>query len=150
MPRLQQRSKMIKSATVFRRRDCHIVILVPEVTEGDNWTESTVKPYCLYEHGVGIREEWTHPFDTIARSKAMQLWQNRHSGNAGMHPHLLCSGDTPYWGGVAREGIVVCCSGFQQPLDRMVSGIVADILIGLAHDSWDISDGKKDSANFLN
>jgi hypothetical protein len=136
-------------SNLLRRQHCHIVILVPEVTEGDDWMKSTTSAHCLYEHSVGAESDWQHPFKDIARSKANQLWQGRSTGNFQTQFHLLCQGETLYWGGVAREGIVVTCSGFQEYFDRLIAGIVADTLIALALNNWDTSDDKKDVATFL-
>ena len=51
-------------------------------------------------------------------------------------PHLLFTGETPYWGGVKRRGIVVTCSGVQPWFDKMVSGMIADAMVALAYDAW--------------
>ena len=64
-------------------------------------------------------------------------------------PHLLFLGDTPYWGGVKREGIVVACSGVQPHFDRMIAGMVADGLIAMAYELWMTSEDKQEGASFL-
>ena len=35
-----------------------------------------------------------------------------------------------------RLGIVVTCSGLQPYIDKMIAGMVADMLITMAHEAW--------------
>jgi hypothetical protein len=113
---------------------CHIVILVPsgEVNSPSDYLNS----HLLYEKSFGNTGKWPHEFAEIARSKAYQLWQERNDGRTDCIPHLLMPGDTPWWGGVRREGIVVACSGFHPHFDKMFAGMVADTCIALAYDAW--------------
>ena len=83
------------------------------------------------------------------RCKAVQLWTGCNDGRAGVVPHLLFPGYTPYWGGVKRDGIVVACSGVQPWFDRMISGIVADTIIALAHDAYENDEERKSGVDFL-
>ena len=140
-------SRALRLATGGRFRDklvreqCHVVILVPAVegarTEDyPDWPDYPVSPYALYERSFG-REFWESPYDEIAKRKAIQLWTGRNDGRSGSMPHLLFSRDTPFRGGVYREGIVVASSGLQPWFDRMISGIVADVLIALARDAFE-------------
>ena len=138
---------------LIKRSDCHIVILVPameDVREAGypDYPHYPLQPYILYERSVGVPAQWKHPFSDIARYKALQLWTDRNDDRTCPIPHLLFSGDTPYWGGVKRCKIVVACSGFQPWFDKMVSGIVADVLIALAHNAYEV-DPEKDDADFL-
>lgn len=119
-------------ADKLNRPTCHVVIVVP--TQG---SANEIIPYVLYEKTHGEREGWgEHHFNHIATSKSFQLWYDRHDGGTCAVPHLLMPGDTPYWGGVKREGIVVACSGVQPYFDRMISGMVADACIALAADAY--------------
>lgn len=126
----------------------HIVILVPSMKEG-KYPLYEIHPHLLYEVSYGEAEKSAHKFNEIARCKALQLWHDRNDNKAGSIPHLLFPGDTPYWGGVKREGIVVACSGFQSYFDKMFSGIIADLCIGLAYHSWMSSQDKKEESDFL-
>ena len=132
----------------------HITILVPAI-ESDGpggcskWPDYPFKPFVLAQKSGGRKENWTYPFDEIAQCKGLQLWSDRQDGGTDIKPHLLFSGDTPYWGGVKRDGIVVSCSGFECHIDRWVAGMVADALIALAYQAWFESEDKKLSANFL-
>ena len=136
------------------RPNCHIVILVPSMkddraTDYPDWPRYALEPIALYEHSSGDTNEWRHSYKDIARCKALQLWHERNDGGTDVLPHLLFSGDTPYWGGVKRDGIVVACSGFESWLDRMIAGMIADACIGTAYDAWMISDERFNREDFL-
>jgi len=116
---------------------CHIVILVPVMNyDQDDYPNHPIEPSVLYEYSLGDPKKWPHNFASIARCKALQLWHDRNDGRTDCMPHLLFFGDTPFWGGVKRRGIVVACSGFQPHFDKMFSGIIADMCIGMAYDRW--------------
>lgn len=125
---------------VFRGKACHIVVLAPEMDDhrrgGAEDPDYSIRPHVLYERSVGDRSKWSGPYDNIARGKALQLWQDRNDDRTDCIPHLLFAGDTPYWGGVKRDGLVVACSGVQSWFDRMLSAIVADLCVGLAYDAF--------------
>ncbi|MFZ2484670.1 MAG: hypothetical protein WAW81_01880 [Minisyncoccia bacterium] len=130
----------------LNRRMCHIVVLVPAMKKvSRDYPNHLIKPHVLLEHSFGPRSEWPWKFDEIARSKALQLWHDRLD----VMPHLLSPGDTPFWGGVKRHGIVVACSGVQPWFDKMISGMVADTCVALAQDCWENSQDKKDDVCFL-
>ena len=137
----------------FKRQACHIVILVPEMEDDSSgwpeWPLHKTRAHALYERSYGDRSDWRHDYDEIARCKALQLWHDRNDGGTNVMPHLLFPGDTPNWGGVKRDGIVVACSGVQPHFDRMLSGIIADICIGLAYEAWMTSDDLKNKVDFL-
>ncbi len=138
----------------LEREGFHIIILVPSVRDfremdGSEWLDRKIYPHLLYEESVGNTETWTGEYDNIARSKAIQLWNDRNDGGSDILPHLMFPCDTPYWGGVKRNGIVVTCSGVQPWFDRMISGLIADLLIGLAYNAWMTSDDKEKRVDFL-
>ena len=122
----------------LKRRMCHIVVLVPSrcMDDDTSYPNYTVRPHVLYQHSLGQKSEWPHRFDKIAKSKALELWQDRNDDRTDIMPHLLFTGETPYWGGVKRRGIVVTCSGVQPWFDKMVSGMIADAMVALAYDAW--------------
>lgn len=139
---------------LLKRRACHIVVLVPSmkddsVTDWAAWPVYQLEPCVLYEISVGDKCGWTAEYDKIARCKALQLWHERNDGRTDIVPHLLFPGDTPYWGGVKRDGIVVACSGVQPWFDRMISGMVADACIGLAYNGWMTSKDKAEDLDFV-
>ncbi len=136
------------------RTDCHVVILVPGMTDHraedyPDWPAYPTKPVCLYEESRGDPSKFKHPFANIARCKALQLWTDRNDGRTGCIPHLLFPGDTPWWGGVKRHGLVAACSGLQPHLDQLIAGIVVDSLVALAHEAWLASPDQEQRANFL-
>lgn len=144
----------LRRGAISGLENCHIVVLVPSMPDDSDtnfasWPNYAVEPHALYEHSQGAREEWRYRYDEIAQCKALQLWHGRNEGGATIMPHLLFSGDTPYWGGVKRDGIVVACSGYDEWIDRMIAGIVADLCIGLAYDAWMASEDRKQQVEFL-
>ncbi|MFA6095038.1 MAG: hypothetical protein WC757_04105 [Candidatus Paceibacterota bacterium] len=131
---------------LLKRNACHIIILVP--SRSNSFPNSSTPPQILYEVSVG-KEEWSADYRQIATGKARQLWEDRTDGRTDIQPHLLFCGDTRYWGGVKRDGIVVACSGVQPWFDMMISGMIADMLIGMAYDAWKNSSEHKEEAAFL-
>lgn len=139
---------------LLRRKECHVVILVPSMIADraagyPNWPNYRTEPFCLYERSLGDETEWPHPFKDIAQCKALQLWQERNDDRTDCIAHLLFPGDTPFWGGVYRHGIVVTCSGVQPYFDKMISGMIADMCIALAYDAWMNSTDKAEGMDFL-
>ncbi|KKT81708.1 MAG: hypothetical protein A3B07_03270 [Candidatus Yonathbacteria bacterium RIFCSPLOWO2_01_FULL_43_27] len=131
---------------------CHITVLVPGMESHHledilKWPNFPIHAVSLCERSIG-QSIWKHRYDEIAKCKALQLWADRNDDGTGSIPHLLFSEDTPYWGGVKRKGIVVACSGFHPWFDKMISGIIADIMIGLAHDAYE-NDSARVSDDFL-
>ncbi len=138
---------------ILKRHHCHIVVLVPAMEDArkDNypaWPNYPVQAHVLYERSIG-QGDWEHPYAEIARCKALQLWTNRNDDRTAPIPHLLFPGDTPYWGGVNRRGIVVTCSGVQPWFDKLISGIVADTIVALAHDAFVNDTEIKEGVDFL-
>jgi len=133
---------------------CHIVVLVPAMEDAReaNYPDRPnypVQPYALYQQSVGKKEKWEHPYDEIAMCKGLQLWTDRNDDRTALIPHLLFSGDTPYWGGVKRRGIVVACSGVQPWFDKMISGIAAHIIVALDHDAYENDEERKAGVDFI-
>ena len=127
----------------LKRQHLHVVVLVPTMLIDES------KPYpqkhtqgveVLYEHSLGDRDEWEHPYDEIAQCKALQLWEGRNNGSQCVQPHLLFSGDTPYHGGVYRHGFVVACSGQFERHDTMIAGMVSDMCVSLAAEAYERRD----------
>ena len=141
-------------STLLKRKECHVVVLVPSMMADreagyPNWPNYRTEPYCLYQQSLGEEKDWPYPFKDIAQCKALQLWQERNDDRTDIIPHLLFPGDTPFWGGVRRHGFVVTCSGVQPYFDKMISGMIADLCVALAHDAWMNSPDKTNDANFL-
>lgn len=139
---------------LLKRQDLHIVVLVPAMKNDwtsafPQWPNFELEPAVLYQKSVGKRKKWEYPFDDIARCKALQLWHGRNDDRTDIMPHLLFSGDVPYWGGVKRHGIVVTCSGVQPWFDKMISGMIADMIIGLTYDAWMTSPEKEAGAVWI-
>ncbi len=124
------------------RMQAHIVVLVPDIQnqasmQAPFWPKGAIiEPALLHEASYGNPQKFPYPFKEIARSKALQLWQGQNIEQTDIMPHLLMGGDTPFWGGVKRGGIVVACSGVKPWLDKMISGMVAEMLIGMAYQAW--------------
>jgi len=126
--------------TVVKRHCCHIVVLVQGMeTEGRTYPDYPIHPVLMYERSVGDKGTWTAKYDEIAQCKALQLWHDRNDEKPGIKPHLLFPGDTVYWGGVKRHGIVVTCSGIQPFYDQLIAGIAADSIKALSYSSFEAS-----------
>lgn len=138
---------------LLKRQSCHIVILVPSMKNDGpdypDWPSYPIEPFALYDQTIGDKSDWTGKCDDIARCKALQLWHDRNDDRTNVMPHLLFPGDTIYWGGVKRQGIVVTCSGVQPWFDKMIAGMIADICIALAYNTWMTSEDKKLGVDFL-
>lgn len=134
-----------------KRNQCHVVVLLPgrkEFRPCDQ--EADPLPVLRYEGThFGHATELEGPYVEIARSKATQLWYDRNDDRTDIQPHLLFPGDAPYWGGVKRRGIVVACSGVQPHLDKLISGMIADILVAMAYSAWKASSDYKNEVAFL-
>jgi hypothetical protein len=132
--------------TVVKRPCCHIVVLVPGMEiEGHSYPNYPIHPVAIYDHSFGDREGWAAKYDEIAQCKALQLWHDRNDEKPGVECHLLFPGDTVYWGGVKRHGIVVTCSGIQPFYDQLISGITADSIKALSYSAFEGSgDANKD------
>ncbi len=113
----------------------HIVMLVPVLMKGT--VTPIIRPTILAEHSLG-KKFWKNKYEEIAVSKAFQLWDGQNLGGTDSVPHLLFEGDTHYWGGVKRDGIVVACSGVQSHFDKMISSLTVDLAIGLAYEAKEI------------
>lgn len=137
----------------LKRAECHIVVLVPAMKDDADrdypeWPNYPTQAFPLYEESFR-KERWEHPYDNIARCKALQLWTDRNDDRTTPIPHLLFPGDTPYWGGVKRRGFVVACSGVQPWFDKMISGITSDVMVALAHDAYKNDEERKSGVDFL-
>lgn len=147
--------KQLKKYLKPKRDQCHIIVLVPGMTDHvaedyPNWPDYSLKPVLLFEHSFfGGTGEHEGPFEEIARCKALQRWTDRNDGRTDIIPHLLYQGDTPYWGSVKRDEIVVACSGVQPYIDRLISSMVADLLIAMAYEAWKVSTDRKEEVDFL-
>ncbi len=144
---------LVFSDAPLKRKAFHIVVLVPSMKDEraddyPSYPNLPIEPQVLYEQSFS-KETWPVKFDDIAKCKALQLWHGRNDDRTDVMPHLLFSGDAPFWGGVKREGIVVACSGVQPCFDKMISGMVADMIIALAYNEWKESDDRKNDVDFL-
>lgn len=152
-----------KSSTFTpKRQACHIVVMVPEqVTKAEDGSDLVypnylIRPTALFEKSFGHpqdhddpKKSWTADYADIARCKAFKLWHGMNDGRTDILPHLMYSGDCPFWGGVKRDGIVVACSGVEPWFDRMIAGMVADMLIAGAYHAWMKSKDKKEDRDNL-
>jgi hypothetical protein len=139
---------------LVKRFHCHIVVLVPAVEDArlddyPAWPNYPTQPHALYQVSHGSTMDWEHPYDDIARCKALQLWTGRNDDRTSPIPHLLFPGDTPFWGGVWRRGFVVTCSGFQPWFDKLISGITSDSVVALAHHAYENDQERLGGVDFL-
>ena len=129
----------------------HVTVMVPVMTKRKKKgcpNAHEIIAYTLCEVSFKNKScKWTADYREIARGKALQLWQDRNDGRTDIVPHLLYQEEHPYWGGVKRDGIVVACSGVEPWFDRMISGMVADMIIAGAYHAWMKSKDKKSEPN---
>jgi hypothetical protein len=149
-------SPFLKGIIEPKRRQLHVGVLVPGMVDfeaenypASDWPNYPTRVVLLKEKSFGDPKEFPWPFDNIARCKGLQLWTDRNDDRTDCQPHLLFPGDTPYWGGVKRRGIVVFCSGVQPWIDKMISGIVADTLVAAAYGAWMDSKDRAEEESFL-
>ncbi|HCC05452.1 TPA: hypothetical protein DEP58_04075 [Patescibacteria group bacterium] len=129
------------------KKACHICVAVPSV-EHHLSHHKNISMEMLYEFSYN-KDLWTAEYAKIANSKALQLWEDRNDGRTDIMPHLLFPGDTVYYGGVKRHGIVVTCSGFPPWIDQMIAGMIADMIVALAYTTWRTSEEYKNEMDFV-
>ena len=115
------------------RKELHIIIMDPQVKP---W-ESSFEGAILHEASLGNPEQWTIPFDQLARKKAQQAWREgaANLNNQSVHPTSLREGDILFYGSFVYGNVVVACSGVEQWFDMLVSGWLAVAMEQLAiHD----------------
>lgn len=126
---------------LFGDISCSIGILVPSMKneraeDYPRWPDYPIQPFLLCEHQEGDPKTWKYKFGDIARCKLLQMWQGRNDDRTDVMPHLLFPGDTPFWGAVKRNGILVACSGFAPHYDKMFSGMIIDTCTAFAYDDF--------------
>jgi len=89
--------------------------------------EGEFEESILYETSIGQPEEWSIPFDEMARKKAKQAWRGQRANinNQLIHPAALKEDDLLFFGSFVYGDIVVACSGVEQWYDMLISGWIA-------------------------
>lgn len=79
---------------------------------------------CFLVTGFGDRGNWQLDYERIALSKAEK---SVRTGKSSVHveAHYFRQGETPYWGSVVLDDIVVACSGVEAHYDEMFSMWIA-------------------------
>lgn len=105
------------------RQELHIVVMNPRLKP---W-EASFDDAILHEVSLGEPEQWTLPFDEMARQKASQAWRGQQANinSQLVHPASLREDDLLFFGSFVYGDIVVACSGVQQWYDMLVSGWIA-------------------------
>jgi len=105
------------------RQELHIVVMNPRLKP---W-EAKFEDALLYETSLGQPDQWTIPFDQLARQKAKQAWrdQSANINKQQIHPSSLQTDDLLFFGSFVYGDIVVACSGVQPWYDMLISGWVA-------------------------
>ena len=103
--------------------DMAVVISAVEAINSNDARKS-FKDNCLLVTGFGDTDGWALDYERIALSKAEKSVRTGLS-SAMVEPQYFCEGDTPYWGSVALDGIVVGCSGVEGFYDEMFSMWIA-------------------------
>jgi hypothetical protein len=139
--------KRLMETGIAKRDHFHLVLLDPAITMpmgysfkdlmSEEFIGMGMEDLILYEESFGNKEEWEHPYDMIARSKAIISLRTHMSSLyvSQMAPFLLVPGDTRYGGSTYLNGIVSGGSGFESHLDLMVTDHVAATTRALAIDT---------------
>lgn len=116
---------------VINRLHLHIVVLNP--------TSIALEGAILVERSIGDTNVWAHPYDRIARSKAMVTWRTGLPSHEvlALAPHLYVEGDVRYGGSTNLNGIVVACSGVQSHFDQMIAQWIASACYALCIDEFE-------------
>lgn len=103
---------------VVKRSHLSVVILDP------------VEGFELLVYNHGDKEEWEHPYEEIARSKAQIAFRTKANTNVVKRwkPWMFQEGDTPYGGGVYHDGIVVGVSGVEEWGDLNFASWIAEAI----------------------
>jgi hypothetical protein len=117
---------------IFKRADMHIVVMNPVMP----YPQYAFKDAVLYSYSYGIKDLWEHPYDLIAYKKAEQSWITGKDGITlqQLAPHLMAVGDTPWYGSVNRDGMIVAVSGVQSYFDTLIAGWIADTCIAFCRE----------------
>jgi hypothetical protein len=116
--------RAVSDASMGQSGVLHVVLMDPSRHPGSCPFEEAI----LLEHSVGKdRSAWDADYAWYARAKAKVSWRTQRDGHAvrALSPHLLRHDDTPLWGSVALDGIVVGVSGAEAAYDEALAGVVA-------------------------
>ncbi|CAB3700018.1 hypothetical protein SB816_08155 [Achromobacter sp. SIMBA_011] len=103
----------------------HVVVMNPLARPG----ECDFSQAILYEQSVGDPNRWDADYGAFARGKARLSWRTGLSSHEVVvaRPHLLQAKDTPVWGSVSVDGIVVAVSGANPWFDEAFAAAVAHL-----------------------
>lgn len=108
----------------------HIVVMDPACLPG----EASFDDAVLHEQSVGDRARWDVDYAAYARVKAQLSWRLQADSRRvqRLAPHRLREDDTPLWGSVCLDGIVVSASGALPYWDEAFALAIAANLRALA------------------
>jgi hypothetical protein len=113
----------------------HIVVMDPAATPADTSFDDAI----LHEHSVGDRARWDADYAAFARAKTQLSWRHQRDGAVvqRLRPYTVRNDETPLFGSVALDGIVVGVSGAFPWFDEAYAGVVAMCLRALARQRAD-------------
>lgn len=109
--------------------DMSVVISATEVINPNN-PDKSFKDNCFLVTGFGERSAWKLDYERMALSKAEKSVRTGLS-SVNIEAHYFREGDTPYWGSVVLDDIVVACSGVEAHYDEMFSMWIASAIKAL-------------------
>lgn len=109
--------------------DLSVVVSATEVINPHN-PDKSFKDNCLLVTEFGDKTTWEIDIESIALSKAEKSVRTGIS-SVNVEPHYFYEGDTPYWGSVVLDGIVVACSGVESHYDEMFAMWIASAIKAL-------------------
>ncbi|HVX48235.1 MAG TPA: hypothetical protein VHA05_02670 [Candidatus Saccharimonadales bacterium] len=122
---------------IVKRRQGFMVVLNPKIQREPKYKKPDAKfmeDVVLFTSHFGNPEEWDHPFDDIAISKAFISWMTGLPSRQVqlMYPYLYQEGWTKFGGSAVRPGnLIAAFSGVEEHYDEMFAALMLDAITGV-------------------
>lgn len=129
--------QMAMDEKIVKRPQGFMVVLDPRIQREPKYKEPDakfMKDVVLFTAYFGNPEEWEHPFDDIAVSKAFISWMTGLPARLVqyMHPYLYQKGWTKFGGSAVRPGnLIGAFSGVEEHYDEMFAAMMLDAITGV-------------------
>ena len=126
--------QMTMETGLAKRSDLHIVIGDPAFLPRDDISyELWVAIGIVYERSLTLPDNWEYPYQEIARHKAYLSWKYQMPTQIlqTRAPHILCTGDTIYYGSYYADLLSVAASGVEPYFDQMFATWTGEACRGL-------------------
>lgn len=139
---------LLRDAMPGRSGVAVVVAATPAVDPAFNSTGEAFRRACYLVDVVGNLESSPYPNIEIALAKA-ELSARTGRPTAGLPPHYLRAGDTPYWGSAVLDGIVVACAGLEPRHDEMIAHWIAAAVQAEARRAFDAGTAADPARDFV-